>query len=82
VAVELCLRTLIASHITNATVWIRSDNTTVVGCLKKGNSRGSEQNFIIRKIIELMQLHKVWVKCTWISTKDNPADGPSRGIFP
>ncbi|KAJ3831417.1 hypothetical protein F5878DRAFT_517551, partial [Lentinula raphanica] len=82
VAVELCVRTLVSSHIKNASVLIRSDNTTVVGCLEKSNSRGSEQNFIVRKIIELMQLHKIWVKCTWISTKENPADGPSRGIFP
>ncbi|KAJ3819609.1 hypothetical protein F5880DRAFT_1489384 [Lentinula raphanica] len=82
VAVEMCIRTLVASHMSNVRVVIRSDNMGVVGALKKQCSRGPEQNHILGKIIGLMQTHTIWVDCIWISTHDNPADGPSRGIFP
>jgi hypothetical protein len=82
VAVELALRTLVSSGFKNTRVLIRSDNEGVVGALKKGSSRGHEQNLILRKIVELIQEHGIWVDCTWISTHNNPADGPSRGIFP
>ncbi|KAJ3824524.1 hypothetical protein F5880DRAFT_1480054 [Lentinula raphanica] len=82
VAVELCLRTLVALKMSKVKVVIRSDNMGVVGALKKSCSRGSEQNYILGKIIGLMQAHTIWVECVWISTHDNPADGPSRGVFP
>ncbi|KAJ3817174.1 hypothetical protein F5880DRAFT_1493355 [Lentinula raphanica] len=82
VAVEMCLRTLVASCMANIKVIIRSDNMGVVGALKKNCSRGSEQNYILGKIIGLMQAHTIWVDCVWISTHDNPADAPSRGCFP
>lgn len=82
VIVELIIRTLIASGLSNARVLIRSDNKGVVGALRKGFSRGSEQNRILRHIIDLMQVHSIWVDCEYIPTDLNPADGPSRGVFP
>lgn len=82
VAVELAVRTLIASGYSNRRIIICSDNEGVVGALKKGNSQGHHQNLILRKIIELMQEHAIWVECTWVSTHHNPADDPSRGVFP
>ncbi|KAJ3714528.1 hypothetical protein C8R42DRAFT_533986, partial [Lentinula raphanica] len=82
VAVEMCVRTLVSSNKSNIKVIIRSDNMGVVGALKKNCSQGSEQNYILGKIIGLMQAHTIWVECVWISTHDNPADGPSRGVFP
>ncbi|KAJ3871250.1 hypothetical protein F5051DRAFT_289027, partial [Lentinula edodes] len=57
-------------------VVIWSDNEGMVGALRKGCSRVSEQNFILHKINELMQAHHIWV-----STHGNPADSPSRGVF-
>ncbi|KAF8828457.1 hypothetical protein HHX47_DHR3000091 [Lentinula edodes] len=82
VAVELAVRTLVSTGIRDARVVVRSDNEGVVGALRKGCSRGSEQNLILRNIIELMQAHHIWVECNWVSTHENPADGPSRGVFP
>lgn len=82
VAVELAIRTLIAAGYCNIRIIIRSDNEGVVGALKKGNSRGHEQNLILRKIVELMLEHNIFIECTWILTHENPADGPSRGEFP
>ncbi|KAJ3765581.1 hypothetical protein FB446DRAFT_655057 [Lentinula raphanica] len=68
VAVEMCVRTLVSSKMSNVKVVIRSDNMGVVGALKKSCSRGSEQNYILGKIIGLMQEHQIWVECVWIST--------------
>lgn len=82
VAVELAVCTLISTGIHDACIIIHSDNKGVVGALRKGCSQGSEQNLILQKIIELMQKHRIWVECNWVSTYDNPADGPSRGVFP
>lgn len=82
VAVELAVRTLVTSGYSGSRFLIRSDNEGVVGALKKGNSRGHEQNLILRKIVKLMQEHGIWVKCSWVSTHDNPANDPSRGVFP
>ncbi|KAJ3767475.1 hypothetical protein FB446DRAFT_614741, partial [Lentinula raphanica] len=74
------LRTLVASHISNTQLIIYLDNKGMVGCLEKGNSRGPEQNYIIGKIIELMQVNKIWVIGKWIPLKENPADPPSQGV--
>lgn len=82
VVVELMLCTLVSSGFRKVCVCLRSDNGGVVGALKKGCSRGSEINLILRKVIELMQEYEIWIDCVWISTHDNPADAPSRGKFP
>lgn len=81
VAIELAIGTLISSGHSRIRMCICSDNKGVVGALKKGCSRGPEINLILRKIIELMQEHEIWVECIWVSTHDNPADDPSRGVL-
>jgi hypothetical protein len=82
VAVELAVRTLITGKFTNCHVIIRSDNQGVVGALKAGRSRGSQQNLILREIVKLMQDNGLWVSMVWVATAKNVADGPSRGFFP
>ena len=82
VAVELAVRTLLSGKFTNSHIIIRSDNKGVVGALGAGRSRGTQQNFILREIVKLIQHNELWISTTWVSTKDNPADNPSRGIFP
>ena len=82
VAVELAIRTLIAGKFKDCHIVVRSDNQGVVGALKAGRSRGTHQNLILREIVKLMQDHDIWLSTTWISTAENPADGPSRGLFP
>jgi hypothetical protein len=80
-AVELAIQTLIAGKFSNCHIIVRSDNQGVVGALKAGRSRGTEQNLILREIVKLIQDHNLWVSTTWIPTLDNPADHPSRGVF-
>jgi hypothetical protein len=82
VAVELAVRTLIAGKFTGCHVIIRSDNKGVVGALKVGRSWGTQQNAVLREIVKLIQEHGLWISTTWIPTLENPADGPSRGVFP
>jgi hypothetical protein len=82
VAVELAIRTLITGKFSNCHVIVRSDNKGVVGALAAGRSRGTQQNLILREIVKLIQDNVLWISTIWISTTDNPADGPSRGVFP
>jgi len=82
VAVELAIRTLLSGKFTNCHIIVQSDNRGVVGALGTGRSRGTQQNFILREIVKLIQHNELWISTTWVSTKDNPADNPSRGIFP
>jgi hypothetical protein len=82
VAVELAVRTLITGKFAACHVIVQSDNKGVVGALKAGRSRGTQQNLVLREIVKLIQGHDVWISTKWIPTLDNPADGPSRGTFP
>jgi hypothetical protein len=82
VAVELALHVIISSGLRNVHLIFRSDNSGVVGAFKNGSSRNAPQNSILRHIIHLLHDHDLWVSTIWIPSKENPADGPSRGIFP
>ena len=82
VAVELAVRTLVTARFTNCHIRVQSDNQGVVGALKAGRSRGTQQNLILREIVKIIQEHNLWISTLWIPTAENPADNPSRGIFP
>jgi hypothetical protein len=32
--------------------------------------------------VKLIQEHELWISTVWIPTLENPADRPSRGVFP
>ncbi|KAH7873639.1 uncharacterized protein C8R40DRAFT_1000509, partial [Lentinula edodes] len=82
VAIELAIRTLISTGRSGLRIRIYSDNKGVVGALHRSCSRGPQQNLILRKIVELMQKHNIWVEPEWVLTHDNIADAPSRAHFP
>jgi hypothetical protein len=82
VAIELGLRSVIAAGFRNAHFILRSDNQGVVGAFKAGMSRNPAQNAILRHIIFLFQEHSLWFSTVWVASEDNPADAPSRGVFP
>ncbi len=54
----------------------------VIGALDAGKSRGIPHNFALQRIVCLMRTYGIWLTMTYIPTKDNPADLPSRGIAP
>lgn len=82
VAVELAIRTLLTAKFTNCHIIVRSDNQGVIGALKAGRSWGTQQNFILREIVKLIQDHGLWISTIWIPSSENLADDPSRGLFP
>ncbi|KAF8869163.1 hypothetical protein BD779DRAFT_1381917, partial [Infundibulicybe gibba] len=81
-AVELGLRAAIAAGYHNTALTIHSDNTGVVKALQTGTTKNTEHSVILRAILMLAQVAAIQIDARWISTKDNPADNPSRGIFP
>jgi hypothetical protein len=82
VAIELALRTLIIRKFTNCHIVIQSDNQGIIGALKAGHLHGTQQNLTLHEIIKLIQNNSLWISTVWISTSENPADGPFCGIFP
>jgi hypothetical protein len=82
VAVELANLTLITAKFKHCHVVVWSDNQGVVRALKAGRSRGTQQNLILREIVKLIQDHTLWISTMWIPSLENPADDPSRGVFP
>jgi hypothetical protein len=82
VAVELAVRTLISGGHSNSHIILHSDNQGVVGSIRSGRSRNSEQNLILRKIVSLFQDEGIWLTTKWIPSNENIADDPSRGRFP
>jgi len=82
VAVELSLTALVAAGYSNAHFVLRSDNKGVCGALEGGKSCNEEQNMVLRHTVKLFREHSLWFTTQWISTKDNLADNPSRGLLP
>jgi hypothetical protein len=81
VAVELAIYTLISVHLIKCHIIVWSDNI-VIGALKTDRLQETQQNLILRKIVELIQENKLWISTAWISMSNNPVDLPLRGIFP
>ena len=82
VAIELATWTLITANFKNCHITDRSDNQGIVGALKAGRLRGTQQNLILCEIVKLLQDNDLWNSTAWVSTSENSADGPSQGVFP
>lgn len=82
-AVEVGLRALITAGYRSTTISLRSDNTGVVEALQKKSwcqRHGIEE--ILVNILALCGEYGIKLKPSWVPTKENPADMPSRGLFP
>jgi hypothetical protein len=82
VALETAVLTALNTGIKGATLLVRSDNKGVVGAFSAGFSRSPAQNAVLRCILLLLYESELWLKVVWIASTDNPADRPSRGLFP
>jgi hypothetical protein len=82
VAIELGLRAMISAGFRSTHLLFHSDNQGVIGALNAGMSRNPAQNLILRRIILLFQEADIFLSTKWVPTGLNPADKPSRGIFP
>lgn len=82
-ALELGLLTLIAAGYRNARVVLHSDNSGVVDAVRAQKwvpHYGLDAG--IKRIMGTCREAGLKVEVKWVSTKMNPADNPSRGVFP
>ena len=84
VGFELLIRTLNLAFPGLSRVIVYGDNTGVVEGWWAGRHRNSETNFVFRRIHSILsQTDSVThVRTEYVRSELNPADGPSRGIFP
>jgi len=81
VGMELLIRTILRLD-TFQGIRIFGDNTGVVEGWWTGRSRNAETNRIFRRIHELLDASDTILTTKYVDTNENPADGPSRGIYP
>jgi len=83
IAVELGIRALLSANYRNTIVLIRSDNTGVVKALNEGKwTQNYGLSDILDGIFDLCKSAGLHLKAEWVWTKENPADKPSRGVYP
>jgi hypothetical protein len=82
VAIELAIRTLATAGYRSAHFSLRSDNQGVIGALAAGRSYGTQENATLQRILHLYEQYDIWLTITYVPSKENISDGPSRGEFP
>jgi hypothetical protein len=83
VGFELLIETLIHLKATKYTyIKVYGDNKGVVEGWKTGRSRNNATNAIFRRIHTLCEYYSVEILTCYIPSASNPADKPSRGIYP
>jgi hypothetical protein len=68
-------------RIRNHHIKVHSDNAGVVGAWKKRSSKNPQQNEILGQILRILISRQCFMTLEYVRSEDNPADGPSRGIF-
>ena len=81
VAMELLIRSIFSTGRFQG-ILVFGDNTGVVEGWRAGRSRNPETNKVFRRIHALLEEHDSVLKTKYVNTSFNPADGPSRGVFP
>ena len=82
VGMELLIRTVLRDAPAGARIKIFGDNRGVVEGWWTGRSRNEHVNEVFKRIHLILSTHKCLVYTRYVPSKSNPADGPSRGIFP
>ena len=81
VGMELLVRSIV-QHNAPPGIKIFGDNNGVVEGWWTGRSRNSETNRVFRRIHKLLEECDAILTTRYVNTAQNPADGPSRGIYP
>jgi hypothetical protein len=68
-------------RIRNHHIKVHSDNAGVVGAWKNRSSKNPEQNEILGHILRILISRQCFMTLEYVRSADNPADGPSRGVF-
>ena len=81
VGMELLVRAILQCHQLPG-VKIFGDNNGVIEGWWTGRSRNAETNRVFRRVHKLLEDHDTVLTTRYVNTAHNPADGPSRGIYP
>jgi hypothetical protein len=81
VGMELLIRSILRLNALPG-IKIFGDNNGVIEGWWTGRSRNAETNRVFRRIHELLEEGNTTLITRYVSTTQNPADGPSRGIYP
>ena len=79
---ELLIRTLCRLGTSHKRIKIYCDNTGVVEGWWSGRSRNSATNIVFRRIHDIAEETSCQFFTRYVPSKENLADGPSRGIYP
>ena len=71
-----------AKHLQGRRVIFFIDNTSALGCLRKGSSSCSDVHAIITRFWDLAAQHHFSAFLRWVPSKLNISDRPSRGVSP
>jgi hypothetical protein len=82
VGFEFLARTLAATSQPGQHLRVFGDNKGVVEGWWKGRSRNWETNKVFRRIHDLADTHQCVFITRYVASRENPADGPSRGLYP
>ena len=82
IGMELLIRTILREAPKGSHFKVYGDNRGVVEGWWSGRSRNSQANEVFKRIHAILSVHECSVYTRYVPSASNPADGPSRGIFP
>jgi hypothetical protein len=83
IAVELAIFFLLSTRrLRNRHFLVHVDNQGVVGAWNARVSRNTAQNTVLGRIIRMLLRAQCFVTMEYVSSGENPADAPSRGLTP
>ena len=82
VGMELLVRIILRDAPSGTRFKIYGDNRGVVEGWWSGRSRNQHVNEVFKRIHHLLSEHGCMVYTRYVPSASNPADGPSRGVFP
>lgn len=82
VGMELLIRFILTRVPRGTKFKVYRDNRGVVEGWWSGRSRNAQANEVFKRIHYLLRIHGCALYTKYVPSASNPADGPSRGIFP
>ena len=79
---EFLVRSLAATSLPGQAFRVFGDNRGVVEGWWRGRSRSWEVNKVFRRVHNVSNTHQCLFITRYVASGDNPADGPSRGLYP
>jgi len=79
---ELLTRFVLSSSSSSTHFKVYGDNKGVVEGWWKGRSRNRQTNTVFRRVHSILEDRECTIHTRYVPSKENPADKPSRGIYP